>query len=164
MNLEPSTQQVGLFLKVRTGVYCEGRANYHTPPSVPRRFSLVAHRAEGKDGSDNTAGKLQIFAVSSLVYNYQLLETLMVLFLKKFSFDYQKQLFRSDFRDNGQHITDIYDHKTNLNYKINKYAHNCSVAVINNDIPLFHSPMDFFNLEADPKPQYVGQVKILKRK
>jgi hypothetical protein len=67
-------------------------------------------------------------------------------------------LVRSDFRKDGDYITEIHDQNTQLRYNINRSSGKCSVSVINPNDMEAHNPMEFFNLAGEPTPQFVGQV------
>lgn len=124
----------------RVGVYCADKANFHENPSVPKRFSFLAHLAQSKPDSDSTNGELSVLDVSA---------------------DFDKKLFRMDYGISGQVITEIHDQHTNLRYKINQMAKNCSVTVLDPNSPFEpHSASQFFNFDAKPELQFVGQRKI----
>lgn len=72
-------------------------------------------------------------------------------------FDYEKKLFRYDYRINGIRFTEIHDRNTNLKYMIDRYHRNCSIQLMQ-DLSIEENPFELFEFNKDPPFEYVGQV------
>jgi hypothetical protein len=66
-----------------------------------------------------------------------------------------------DFYDKGQQITLIDDQNSGLRYRLNSYARNCTISLLNEESLEGHSPAEFFKFEGEPEIQYAGQVNNL---
>lgn len=75
-------------------------------------------------------------------------------------FDYEKKLFRYDYRQNGIRMTEIHDQNTNLKYRIDNFHDNCSISLLEKN-SLESSSSEFFEFDQTPAFEYVGTVFII---
>ncbi|CAF0782404.1 unnamed protein product [Brachionus calyciflorus] len=122
----------------RSGVYCPGRTSQKPLPKIPRYFSFILHTAESVLEADSLIGTLSV---------------------SRMEFDYDKKLFRFDYRKNGIRMTDIHDQNTGLRYAIDNYHRNCSIELLEN-VDIENSPIEFFKFDQDPPFEYVGQRRV----
>lgn len=72
-------------------------------------------------------------------------------------FDYDKKLFRFDYRKNGIRMTEIDDQNTGIKYVIDNYHRNCTIDLLEN-LSIENNPIEFFQFDRNPPFEYVGQV------
>ncbi|RNA35759.1 EF-hand domain-containing D1 [Brachionus plicatilis] len=122
----------------RSGIYCEGRITKKPLPNIPNSFSLVLQAAQSSVGADSLIGTIST---------------------SRLELDYDKKLFRYDYRLNGIRYTEIHDRTTNLKYVLDRYHRNCSIQLMQ-DLSIEDNPFELFEFNKDPPFEYVGQRRV----
>lgn len=132
---------------VADGVYCDGRQKGKALPNVPKAFSYRSQVVQPITETKNLIGS---FTNIKEIYNQD------------------QGLFRIDYIDGVDPITEVHDFNTDLNYKYNRYTGDCALSTID---PAGHDakqdggfvkmkdPKEFFYFDTADF-QYVGQKLV----
>ena len=145
-NFRPRITKEEEFYIPPSGVFCPGRKNHKQVPTLPKAFSFLNQYVQPIGGTQNMAG----------VINYIFEE-----------YDFENKLFRYDTDNNDFVVTEVHDFSTGLNYVMNKFTGNCTIAKIPEGIDTdmigdqikMRDPADFFDLE-NTNFQYSGRRRV----